>query len=801
MSNKKRIFRKLPKHLIIDLCFLSGFIISFIIDLIYKPIPCSNLVPIDIIISLLPAIITVIAVTLSLMKDEVLGIKRADLYKLRNSWAYSILWMVLIVIIIFGICSICLYLNLGLSIVVIDIISMFYAFYFSIQEIPMLTNGDEQAKKILQYSYRILITNNSTNQIAEGYNASYQDTQKKFNDAITKLVFSVGMKSTYLSLKSKKGRDLQFLEYSLNNQNKYLVFVKENLPSLKSNPNCVFNGIPLLDAIEQGYENVIDLLMPSNDYGLILFPDQSNATYEIVRSYFFLHKISQGLGLTDLELYKNHLIIDNLYGGLLFDKGNTKTRFSFINTILTNTLPVGEVWFAKELRDYESSNLLFPFDYLGLGFFYFVYCYYLIKVDPKMGENEKKRINLFLIEPSHYFDGENKSWMSHIVDCVQMPSTKFLYDSLVELLSIYDSSSEEAFITFIPSGSTSTNATDTSVFAKLYIYDAWIEIFLFCSYPFLDVDTLKNALRKISYENQKLFVLRLKFKWIDGLKLKTDISHPFLDFLGIDKIRDKESINPKIIKDLCDFSNEFQFANYVSTEIDEANDQKTCQKHLDFIRQAFKKFAESSQLLNKTMDLSNEKEVFYSSNLEGPGIDELVKSYTENCLSSLAIHIGKTITSEGNIDIHSSVYYLSKEDIDSIITFAPDFMSFNSTISSYAKDEQKAKIKTIEKCKQENLPPNLFWKKDAISLNLLFDDDLSYFKSFTDYEVNKYLDDNYPSINGLYKFGSSDDINSFMVTREWLFDHLKKNLFHCLIVFKYKVHVDIKGIFVIHKES
>jgi hypothetical protein len=282
--------------------------------------------------------------------------------------------------------------------------------------------------------------------------------------------------------------------------------------------------------------------------------------------------------------------------------------------------------------------------------------------------------------------------------------------------------------------------------------------------------------------------------------LKNDISHPFLDFLGIDMIRDKESINPKTIMELCDFANKSIFHDYVSTMKDESNDSTTCQKHLDFIKEAFGKFVESSPLLNKTMDLSNEKESYFSVNLEGPGIDVLVSSYSENLLSSFATLIGKTITSEGNIDIHSSEYFLSKEDIDTIITFAPDFMSFNSTIESYANDEQKAKIGNIKKCKQESLPPNLFWKKDAISINLVFDNKLSKFWPFNDDEVNKYLDKNYPSINGLYKFGSSDDINSFMVTRKWLFDHLSTNLFHCLIVFKFKVYVDTKGIFVIQKE-
>ncbi len=796
MSNKKGFLKRIPKHLIIDFSFLFVFIIFFTVDLIYKPIPCSNLVPIDIIISLLPAIITVIAVTLSLMKDEVLGLKRSDLYKLRNSWAYSILGMVLIVIIIFGICSICLYLNLGLSVVIIDIISMFYAFSFSIQEIPMLTNGDEQAKKILQYSYRILIANNSTNQITEGYNTSYQDTQKKFNDAITKLVFSMGMKSTYLSLKSKKNRDIEFIDYLLDDQNKYLFSVKETLPSLKSNPNCLFKSISLLDAIESGYENLIDLFMFSNNYGLILFSNQSNATYRIVRSYFYLHKISQALCLADLESQKNHLIIDKLYVGLFFNN-EKKKRVSFINTIMTNTLPNGEVWFAKELRDYESSNFLFPINYLGLGFFYMVYCYYLIKIDSKIEKVEKKIVFSFLIEPSHCLEEENMSWMNHIIDCVQITSTRVLYNSLLELLYIYDSSSEETFTTFIPNDST----TSTNAFEKSYIFDAWIEILLYCSYPSLDDETLEKVLGKISYENQKLLVSRLKYKWIDGFELKADISHPFLDFLGIEKIRDKESINPEIIKELCNFANKFSFEAYVSSEINEENDKEACQKYLDFIRQKFEGFAKSSLLLNRTIDLSNEKKLYYSVILEGPGIEKLVKVYTESCLFSLAKRIGQIITDEGNLDIHSSVYYLSKEDIDSIISFAPNYMSFNSTIDSYANDEQKTKIKYIEKCKQESLPPNLFWKKDAISINLSFDNELSYFKPLTDNEVNEYIDAKYSSINGLYKFGSLDEINSFWVTRKWLFDHLKKNLFRCLIVFKFKVFVNSKGLFIIHKSA
>lgn len=103
----------------------------------------NNFIIADIVVVLLPTIITVHSISLSLSKEKIRGTESNNFNLLRNGWYYSFLWMLCTVITIFFVNSLCAFFELKIAVIAIDVIALFYNFHFAIQEIPVLTKNEK----------------------------------------------------------------------------------------------------------------------------------------------------------------------------------------------------------------------------------------------------------------------------------------------------------------------------------------------------------------------------------------------------------------------------------------------------------------------------------------------------------------------------------------------------------------------------------------------------------------------------------------------------------------------------------
>ena len=118
---------------ILSLTTLSTLEVCEIINVNY----CNQLV-FELIIVLLPSIITIVSISLSLSKEKVYGVSLGDFAKLRKNSIYSFTRMVIIMSICIGLYTIFRLLSADVTTIVLDAFAFCYSLIFSIQEIPVL---------------------------------------------------------------------------------------------------------------------------------------------------------------------------------------------------------------------------------------------------------------------------------------------------------------------------------------------------------------------------------------------------------------------------------------------------------------------------------------------------------------------------------------------------------------------------------------------------------------------------------------------------------------------------------------
>ena len=189
MMKKKNNSKNILFHIIFEVLFSLSFSVVFTIEMlgIFK-CKFNEFPAIDILLILLPTIITVISISLSLTNEKILNLKRREFYKLLNGWHYNFLSMILIVIAIFILYTICRMTGARISVVVLEGIAIFYSIYFSCTEIPVLSQNSKKIIKIIRSSYY-------KNTFID-YEFSRFEKQGILSIAIKQLVFENGIKCT-----------------------------------------------------------------------------------------------------------------------------------------------------------------------------------------------------------------------------------------------------------------------------------------------------------------------------------------------------------------------------------------------------------------------------------------------------------------------------------------------------------------------------------------------------------------------------------------------------------------------------
>lgn len=104
----------------------------------------------QIIMILLPLMVTLIALSFALLPKKIYGVRYADLRRLALNRAYSFLSMIIISIVLFICCITFYYLDFVLCTIVIDFIALVYIVLFLCLEIPLLSQSPRRINHIIK---------------------------------------------------------------------------------------------------------------------------------------------------------------------------------------------------------------------------------------------------------------------------------------------------------------------------------------------------------------------------------------------------------------------------------------------------------------------------------------------------------------------------------------------------------------------------------------------------------------------------------------------------------------------------
>lgn len=775
MKEKKT---KISLKIIFDIFVITSLGALFILEILNViDIHLKNRLTFDLIIVLLPAIITIVSISLSLSKENVYGVSLDDFSKLRKKSIYSLTHMVIIMCLSITLYTLFYYFETKLASTLLIIFCFFYSIIFSIQEIPFLARKKERLNKIIKYSYK-------NKEKREDFLA--QKNNETLYCIMRYIVLNEGIITAYNTLKMNKGKKVReynsaLFDYLMTSQNKYLYNASLDIEVLLSNLSGKYKNNDILTAIDTAYSNVEVLL--SNDEQINIekdFPDSK--TYHLARTIFALHNLCVNLSFEKKEKEKlNNIIICIL---LYIRKGSNKVK-SFATLMSIDSLKNGNTWFIKHLRDnslYPST--LFSFDGCLLGLFISIYLAHTF--NKNILSNEKiSDVTAFLSEPSLGLNSDGSSWNQLLTRMIELSNPKLIINSISELIDIYKSIDESYYYSL----EDSIIVDNSKCFNEIDIIDAWLEIILFGKKYDVDKNDVVKVIDSLDDYTKSDLVETLSKKWFIDNELNNNYQIRFLKYFGIEADDVEENFYNK---DIIQFLAEYKKDYYYSIERKKiANDNVDIEDMMNRIKSTFNSYIRDNEFVDKTINLSEEKTVFFSWRLEKGNLEQMLEVYLKQLPESIMYTFRKKIESSLEPEFIED-YKLTGSQIEKITRFQPDLYSSLIGLIYNSIDEINTIVDNVTLSRSKMLPFNLFFKDGAIKVNVEYDEEQTNVRTLSDEEIDYIIDNEYQLINGLYRFSeySNDTTRSILVTRDELKGILNDKLMYAFIVFKAKIVID-----------
>lgn len=727
----------------------------------------------NVILVLLPAIITVVSIVLSLTKDKIYGVTLNNLNKLRGFWFYTFFHMVLVLIGVFLVFTFLSIFELFITIYVLDVICIFYSVYFSCQEIPVLMHDNRVIGRIIKNRYK----NRDKRD-----NLGNQYVENLLKIVITNIIFEEGLYTAYSLLyeKEDQNHNAVLLNYLLELQNRFLWRARKDIEFIKSNINGVYQDIDIVKAIDMGFENIFELLEFRKEFDYKIIVIGNDETYQLTRSLFSLYEICESIGLHEKEKEKLKQMANRLFLHSFSEEKESPKTYSFIILMAIYTLSDGETWFVRALRDCDYSLSFFSLDREPVALFLSIIMAFLIRTFP----NSEPSIFSLIDEISEGLNSDGQSWRQRVFKNIEYINGKNIVELLLELLKIYDSINKSYFENFY----IKKNGViyDYNGFEKEHIFNAWIEMVLFTYNSQILDDDVKRVIESLPDEDKTELAYCLPKKWIKNGTFNNECKLEFLSIFSEDKLTpSKNWFNAKTIDVFIGFHRNY-FKSDVEKRIQNINPDLNAIK--ERLYEPFDR-VKSNQFYDDSIDLENEKQLAFSLRIDGYDFAGLIKAYVNSLDESLKISIRKTIQEEAKVKylLNREKYYFTEESKKRIENFAPDFASSNNALSLDENGQSiLLKTKLIE---DDYLPPNFFGKEKCFSFKIKLDDSLSVVRRPTNKEIELIIENEYPMINGLYKFSDmqNDETRSFLVTKDELIQFLSEKIIYAQLVFKKKV--------------
>lgn len=783
-----RMFKILFRYLL-EIIFLFLIILSIIfnedLSLYYQNLFGSELqISNDIILVLLPTILTVVSIVLSLPDNTICGIEMSSFRKLNGKKNYSIGMMLSIGIIIFIIYSFLGQLNTVL-VFTLSIISITYSFIFLFQEIPLLLRNKNRIIKNIRQGYY------------------HNNTVDELKDSIKYLLFNDGMKYVFLKLKKgPKDNQKELLEYLLSLQNDFLWKYLEDSSEKLVNYSLDSSKTSIIIVVEKLIGSIEDIINLTDEMDILSIYGSEYHFYHITRSLFSLNSIFDFLKL-DNKYGRYAHIYTSIFMNIEIHKKNLKAKkfyYKILNALLINTLSANELWFVKILRDYlyrEGMLIGGSIEYLV---FIANYLYYLIELEDGVNREFKVKLKEFIDEvPSNNRQFSATTFKQQLQSKMQFMDIELYTTLLEELLFIYDSNRDSYFWYNRPSRIVYSSSYE-KMFSKRILMNWWISMLLtndtYHSY-FWNSNT-QPSIPNISTSDKNILATTLNEKWFIDDELNLEVKLPYLQLYNMKCSLDRYLSDTDIVNVLRDFKNEHLLQS-IRNEL--FQHQKTDDVFIGYkkvLRDAFINASTSMLFVSEEIDLQDENKTMLSLLCDTRWSDDLIKKYAEQIPSSLSQIVYRDFVNYAEKNrIAKEITVYDKKVLLEIINFKPNYKyafihEYDESIETQGLIKQ---IREISSIKMLHFPRDIFLKENAVKINFQYCEEDSVVRTLTEDEVNIIVDRDYKQINGLYKYVEGANGNSsVLLTREQIQEVVKNKFFIARIVFKYRIDFDKKKI-------
>jgi hypothetical protein len=781
-SQKSQILLKYWLEFLLGFIFLVLLVFNFIF---LKDIALIDLGEIDIVIVLLPLVLTILSITLSLPRERIYGVDKTEFRKIRGPKTYNFLEMLIITIVIFSLYTLSKILDYSFIIWFLDFVAIVYSIIFIVQEIPMLMHDDKKIQNIISRNIK-----NDTKEI-KAYNA------------LQYLLLTKGIKEAFFALNAKDNDDKKkYLDILLDLQNNFLFEYIDNYTLVIQSLSNEYKHIEILQAINIAIENIRDILNLDSELNILEIYGDEEHFYQITRSLFSLHIIMGKLEFNRKFQKEFSSLISSIFMKIRYgnvDKSATRFLYKILNAMIISSISSNDIWFLELLRN-SSFNDTFAIDgsdeYMV---FISIYLYYISKLENRVPNDFKNKINTFVSDPSNNIDNNSQSWSIVLKHRLEYMDYKEIINLLPRILHIYECNNR--MYNWYEPHQNGVWTSSGSIFTKKLLINWWV------GYVLSNDNFIANLLNsRISFTMPELidndtvvFAVELNKNWFDDsdvLIAKKNL--PIFDFFGINSKIDKYLNSMDLVNTLRKYKNDRIKAGIFKEVEDHIKTPEIFKSFKEELVIGLGKAINDFPVLDKSIDLKNEEMKYFGILFDTRWSESLVKSTSDNLPKNLKGVLHTDFIENLEIKNRKRTYTVYTEELlQEILTFAPEEKSayiYDSKPSKKKRDLIE-KINQIASIERLWLPQDLFIRNKPIRVNFESVPENSFVRPLTSDETNTIVDRDYKLVNGLYKFvEGADGERSVLLTREEIVSLVGSKFFYARIVFKYKVVYKVNDI-------
>lgn len=789
-----KIIYLIKKYFLLILLPLST--ITILIELPEK----FNIPTVDIIISLIPMIFTILILSLSISDKGIFGVKFSEISGKRKDFHFTFFEMIIIAISIFVFAAICQIFNLTISIWFSDLIAVVYSIWFLIQEMPFIMHDEEKIKRVLIKNINLPDDNDKL-----GNNSFVA-----FNNKI--LLYVVLREGLYNAYDIVKNDNLQhnkakILELFTLEINFYFDLIQRKESGPFRNSSIVYKDIDLFVALDNAFLDLELLLDHDNkDNFLNLFGKDSY--YLITRLLFVLRSLSITMNCNSRYLSKLSYLFRSMFRSINFGKLSEGEIYLYNKIIIVMSVysiskdEKPSLWFYEFLRD-EVFDIKFLYG-KDQSYFWFLslYLYYVSKIYKRTPDTLRNEIDKFMCERSKGLNSDGITWKGAVRSYMNYVRFDEKIKLFTDLISIYNIGIGPG-PWYMPPYSSAWSSADGD-FSLNFVMNNLIGILVY-DYNSFDYESgvFHNKIVEKMTQSEKQSLLHvLDLNWFNENEFKCDKAPLEMLCYFSNDFKTHSIINLKshLIEDLKGERNRLVIASTEQILHDSEVPDIEIEEYKKILISGFKKGILKCEFLDKKIKLCEKDLKEYSFLIDVFDSKQLVESYAEslsNSIFNMLYYDFKRESSIQTLSVNDSNENVVLEKI-SKGSFNYKSKELNSVFYDLSKYKNNPLISGL-KIVNLHLQGCVLWKENAIKMNVECADDLCTVTRLTDKQVNEIVDRDCKLVDGLYKFVGYRNESAY-ISREQAIELVRKKYILARIVFKKKTELSGDGILILKRE-